>query len=366
MAKPSPSSQSQTILDSWDKSIGVLSRSDVDLNLLKQWQDPDYSRHMRIAVGLSVLVHFGLFLAAIQLPTLVRRQDLPPRVIVNRTPLYFPKELTQKEANKNKISERFDLQDLLSQRGAQPQTPSRAHRRFNPKAGRPVPQVQLRRIQPQITADAPPVVAQNNAQPPPGAPGGIIAATAPPPPKPVESPFESIGAAPLPNPHSAMAPPKADVEDVVRGLTHNSRGAQLTVGDDSMGQNLPAVPGTKPVPGRLGSQVELKSDPQGVDLRPYLAQILAIVRSNWFSVLPESVRMGTRRGRTVVQFALNRDGSLAKVVISDYSGSDSLDRAAVAGLSMSNPFPPLPKDYQGAQMKLAFSFNYNQNGATLR
>jgi TonB family protein len=123
--------------------------------------------------------------------------------------------------------------------------------------------------------------------------------------------------------------------------------------------NIPNTPGNRGTPGRMGSEVELKSDPNGVDLRPYLAQILAIVRHNWFTVMPESVRMGTRRGRTVLQFAVNRDGTLAKVVISDFSGSDPLDRAAVAGLSMSNPLPPLPKEYLGGQLRLAFSFDYN-------
>ena len=48
--------------------MGVLIPSDVDLNLLKEWQDPDYSRHMRMAFGLSLLVHFGLFLGALQDP----------------------------------------------------------------------------------------------------------------------------------------------------------------------------------------------------------------------------------------------------------------------------------------------------------
>jgi hypothetical protein len=38
---------------------------------------------------------------------------------------------------------------------------------------------------------------------------------------------------------------------------------------------------------------------------------------------------------------------------------DALDRAAVAGLSMSNPLPPLPAEFKGEQVRLAFSFAYN-------
>jgi outer membrane biosynthesis protein TonB len=48
-----------------------------------------------------------------------------------------------------------------------------------------------------------------------------------------------------------------------------------------------------------------------------------------------------------------------KVVVADSSGSAPLDQAAVAGLSMSNKLPPLPSDFRGFQVRLAFSFAYN-------
>jgi TonB family protein len=109
----------------------------------------------------------------------------------------------------------------------------------------------------------------------------------------------------------------------------------------------------------MGSALELESDPQGADFKPYLTRILAIVRRNWFSVLPDSARMGILRGRTTVQFIVNRDGSIPKLVIADSSGLQPLDRAAIAGLSMSNPLPPLPADFKGGLIRLQFSFNYN-------
>ena len=69
--------------------------------------------------------------------------------------------------------------------------------------------------------------------------------------------------------------------------------------------------------------------------------------------------MGTLKGRTVIEFIINRDGSIPKLVTADTSGSEPLDRAAVAGLSMSNPLPPLPAGYKGLQVRLAFTFAYN-------
>jgi TonB family protein len=100
------------------------------------------------------------------------------------------------------------------------------------------------------------------------------------------------------------------------------------------------------------------SDPMGVDFRPYLIKILSTVRRNWFAVIPETARLG-RQGRVQIQFAVNRDGSVPKLVIATPSGTESLDRAAVAGISASNPFPPLPAEFKGLQVRLQFTFLYN-------
>jgi TonB family protein len=111
------------------------------------------------------------------------------------------------------------------------------------------------------------------------------------------------------------------------------------------------------MPGKLGSSIELMSDPMGVDFWPYLVKVLAAVRRNWYAVIPESARLG-RTGRVIIQFAINRDGSVPKLVIAMPSGAEPLDRAAVAGISASNPFPPLPSDFKGSQIRLQFAFTY--------
>jgi len=328
-----------------------------DLDLLREWQDPVQRKYFRLALIASVAVHAVVFLAGTRIPSLVTGQSEDRTIIVHKTPLYYRPELTQRTPNKNKITERFDLQDLVAPQIQRQQESVSGRRKFVPQSSAKVPTVQVQ--QPQISPEAPKINAQTTAPPAPGVANGVIAQNVPPPPQ-STNPFENVGAPQtVPKAQSEVALPKTAVPDIVRGLVHETGSKQLSVSDDTPGLNVPPMPGGKAMPGRMGSQVELKSDPSGVDLRPYLAQILAIVRRNWFIVMPESVRMGNRRGRTVVQFAVDRDGTVAKVVISDYSGSDPLDRAAVAGLSMSNPLPPLPKDYRGGQLKLAFSFDYN-------
>jgi len=326
-----------------------------ELDLLLDRPDPVRTRRIRYAVAASLLIHAVIFLLGTRIASIASSQDVETHIAIHKTPLYFPPELTQRALNKNKITERFNLQDLLAAQAARErQAAAAAHRKFVPKQGELV--VPGKTLQPQISAEAPTILAQNTMTPIPGAPNGILPSAIPPPPQ-SKSPFEDIGQQPVAKP--TLTPPRATVQDAIRGLSHEPSGVGMVVSDEVLGQAPAPTPGMKSAPGRMGSQVELKSDPMGADLKPYLIEVLKIVKRNWLNVIPESARLGTRHGRTIVEFAVNRDGSLAKVVISDYSGSDPLDRAAVAGLSMSNPLPPLPREYRGLQVRLALSFNYN-------
>ena len=152
---------------------------------------------------------------------------------------------------------------------------------------------------------------------------------------------------------------------------HNSiedagKKAMRAGGTVSISESDLQMPGVAPGAQNKGaSSLELLSDPMGVDFRPYLTRVLAVVRRNWFLVLPEGARMG-QRGRTVVQFSIAKDGSVPKLVIHAPSGSQPLDRAAVSGISMSNPLPPLPNEYKGDVLQLQLVFSYNMPGAGVR
>jgi TonB family protein len=334
-----------------------LAPSDYPLHLqLDQGEDDPYWWKVITA---SAVLHAFLLSVAIRLPSFVIRQAPERRVMVHKIPLYLPKDaLTQKAPNKREISKQVDVEDLLAlqNQAARKASPDHSVKQFElPKTALNKPAV---KPPVSILPDAPAVaVNQTNAPPLPGAVDGV--AKAPPPPTPSVSQFENIGSEAPPNPHPTLAPPKATVDAAINGLRQSGSGSHVVITDDSPTRGMQPAPGTV---GQLGAQhagVELKSDPQGVDMRPYLAQILTIVRGNWRRVLPQSVRMGTMRGRTVLEFIINRDGSIPKLVTAESSGSDPLDRAAVAGLSMSNPLPPLPADFKGEQVRLAFSFAYN-------
>ena len=310
-------------------------------------------------IAASLAVHAILLLLATRLPSFTAL-TVPERVmIVHRIPLYLPRDvLTQKAPNKHEVPKTVDLADLMdvqSQRARQA-SPDRSVRQFEmPKTLNNAPNA---KAPVSILPEAPPVtVSQNNAPPIPGAANGLAAV--PPPPKPSEGPFLNIGR-PEPRPeHPAISPPKATVQAAVRGLQQSGSGSHVIITDDSPTQGATPVPGVLGQAGAQHAGVELKSDPEGVDMRPYLAQILGIVRGNWQRVIPQSVRSGALRGRTVLEFIINRDGSIPKLVIADSSGNDSLDLPAVHALSASNPLPPLPAGFKGEQVRLAFSFAYN-------
>jgi TonB family protein len=100
------------------------------------------------------------------------------------------------------------------------------------------------------------------------------------------------------------------------------------------------------------------SDTRGVDFGPYLARIVYIVRRNWYSVIPESARLG-EKGRVGIVFEILKDGSVPQLRLVASSGSDPLDRAALAGIRASIPFPPLPEEFTGNHLVLQFIFLYN-------
>jgi TonB family protein len=100
------------------------------------------------------------------------------------------------------------------------------------------------------------------------------------------------------------------------------------------------------------------SDTQGVDFGPYLARVVYVVRHNWYQVIPESARLG-ERGRVAVVFEIVKDGSVPQLRVVGSSGSDPLDRAALAGIRASIPFPPLPTEFSGNHLVLQFIFLYN-------
>ncbi|HTD45421.1 MAG TPA: TonB family protein [Bryobacteraceae bacterium] len=322
-----------------------------ELNLLREWREPLTTRRiLRDGLG-SMCVHAAALTILIVLgggPPPVRNAPGLTVDFRKSIPLYLPRELTQKDPNRGKITKQLDV------RSARPPAPVPQAPRFRPPPPAPGPVAAV----PAPVIEPPKIEA--SATPPPPIPAGRIPQEPPPPEKPKLA-FEPVGArgpSPIPNPDNIKLPdPKTSAEQALRASIQPSpQGGGIVIGDIDEFNAIPNP--NQPPAGPVRSNLQLLSDPKGVDFKPYLIQILAAVRTNWLAVIPESARLGMR-GRVLVQFIIDRRGGVPKLVIAESSGTTAFDRAAVAGISASNPFPPLPANFQGPEIRLQLAFSYN-------
>jgi len=118
---------------------------------------------------------------------------------------------------------------------------------------------------------------------------------------------------------------------------------------------------------RALEQAEILTDTMGVDFGPYLARILQVVRSNWYNVLPDSVKYPIyKQGKLSIEFFILKDGKVSNMVLHTSSGDVALDRAAWASITSSNPFPPLPKEFPGRVFGLRLYYFYNMEVGDLK
>jgi TonB family protein len=102
-------------------------------------------------------------------------------------------------------------------------------------------------------------------------------------------------------------------------------------------------------------QVELLTDPQGVDFRPYLTEMLSTVRAKWYKNFPQNSGGGAKK-RVLVEGRISQDGHVTKWTIVSESGDQTMDRAALAILSSAAPFSPLPREFKGDRITVRFAF----------
>jgi TonB family protein len=101
------------------------------------------------------------------------------------------------------------------------------------------------------------------------------------------------------------------------------------------------------------------------DLGFYPSRVLAGVRSNWYPQIPELQELiGSKRGITVIEFKIRKDGSPDKLEIVESAGDDSLDAAASKAISSSAPFARLPEAYHEKTLNLRIHFGYHQPAST--
>ena len=344
----------------------VSPETEPELHLLLERDRRGDWRRWRKAGIVSAAIHVFLLVVLLLMPESESPLYEQPPPTLHFTPLYTPTELTQKAPNKAKLSKELTIATIPPVPAVKAPNPAPAAKQAPPPP--PVPQIAKAEPKPVIVEpikaeppkiEAPKAESQQSDQ---------LAKLNPPLPPPTQQPkivMENVGSPPPPagsnqgKPLGGIALPSLTAESAVHDIATNgaSLGGHQSVdapGADPAiaGRNLPASPGSLP------ANLELRSDPQGVDFRPYMQQVLAAVRRNWIAVYPETARLGGR-GEVVLEFAIAKQGLVAKVIYSGQSGSKPLDEAAVAAISASNPLPPLPKEFKGDHIVRRMTFMYN-------
>lgn len=337
---------------------------DADLHLLTDWGEIGAAERRRKAAVGTIFVHLAIIGILISVPASMMAPPEKPREPAPLVMPLVPTPLTQRAPNQGKVMAEFQVQQPSAPRPKMqaPVAPApQPHQMPRPAV---IPQAPAPKANAPALPDAPQMVAGVTPQVKNDLPSLGQIPVPPPQIQTEDKPkltLENAGAHPLPSGPTGRVPmPRTSVSEAVQDTMHGQgHGGKPAVGDpgafDSIGFGGINSP---PSPGLQGAGLQLLSDPEGIEWRPYLNQILAIVRRNWMAVIPESVHMGLR-GKVALQIAIVRDGGVAHLVYSEKSGSRALDEAAVAGVSASNPLPALPPEFKGERIVVQFNFVYN-------
>lgn len=242
-------------------------------------------------------------------------------------------ELTQKDPNKGKVTNELDVRSSMEAKPAprsfRPPAPT------GPQDRPPSPTPALSAPNVDVVLDAPEIAGVVGVQNVPRFDQPKLS-------------LENVAPAPIgnPSPNPTLKAPKAVPGEMAKASKAPGGGGGGIISDGDNGD-----------PTSVGN-MQLLSDPLNIDFRPYMQQVLNLVRRQWFAVIPQIARTG-RQGIVVLQFSIDRRGQVPKLVIANTSGTVAFDQAAVASVSASNPFPTLPNEYRGTEIRLQLAFSYN-------
>lgn len=305
-----------------------------------------------LAAMFSVAFHLALIVLILTLPGVLARYTAKPveQALNNQNLgyIYLPKnmkELPKAKPKPEKPSNRMKI-DIGALKKLAPMKPE-VSRHQGPTV-RPKPKI----VPPQPRRPVQSAMAAPQPRPQPPAPQ--------PKPQPRIEPVQPTKARPLIAPPD-LAPGSA-IRQSLREAVQN-RAPRMGFQDQlPPPPSMPGGPGEQggPGPGDLAGSIQLLTPTQGVDFTNYIQRLLAVVRRNWYAVMPESARLGDK-GRVMLRFKIMRNGSLpsGEPILEMTSGKRPLDRAAEAAITASNPFDPLPRAFTGPYIELRFIFLYN-------
>jgi TonB family protein len=204
---------------------------------------------------------------------------------------------------------------------------------------------------------------------PAGVPQPPVQAAAPASPRPQPSalpPQENNQVAKLQLPPNADARPKRSLQEISDALEAPGFSVKKSIEQartsGSYGQGGPGGDSLRNFDNRQANfsveEPTILSDTLGVDFGSWLRLVYYRVRDNWYAVIPELIRSGTK-GKVVIIFDIHSNGRIDNLQVVRSSGLSPYDRAAVSSLKLSEPFPSFPHAFKGELLTLQFSYLYN-------
>ena len=108
--------------------------------------------------------------------------------------------------------------------------------------------------------------------------------------------------------------------------------------------------------GGAGLKGQVAVDGQQFEFAYYLALIRNRIGQAWEP--PAGLATGGAPVRAVVYFRIQRDGRVTGTRLESGSGAEFFDRSALRAVQLSDPMPPLPLGYGGADLGVHFGFEY--------
>jgi TonB family protein len=115
-----------------------------------------------------------------------------------------------------------------------------------------------------------------------------------------------------------------------------------------------------PAPAGQNLSVMILSDTHGFDFGQYIIGLINRLRTTWSAQIPESAKHG-EKGRSLVDFIVDRDGKIHDVRVVSVTVAPELNRAAQSAVEKADPFAKLPEGFVGDQLNLRVEFSYNLN-----
>lgn len=110
---------------------------------------------------------------------------------------------------------------------------------------------------------------------------------------------------------------------------------------------------TAGAPGETNGSTYVKV--KNFDIKPWSQRVINRVNNQW--IIPLALKVGVS-GIVGVTTTITKNGDIAEAAIKQSSGLDTLDRAALAAVENSAPFPALPGDFPYETIEAYFVFEY--------